>query len=259
MSKDPKIVLFDLEIIPNLQQALRVWPGLSAYPGLTLKATITSIVCAGWKVYGKRQKVDCINAWDFKNWNKDVNDDKEVVKAIREVLEDADAVVSHNGKRFDMKYLQTRLLWHKLAPLPKIPHIDTCQLMKSNAYAFNNRLNTVGELLVDERKLGHEGWELWVKTHNKDLKAMAKMEKYCKQDVNLLEKVFKPLRPFAKNIPNYSLRSMGTKPICPSCGSTRLRNKGYYHTKTKAYPKYTCKDCLSYFRTDAKDRNPRSV
>jgi hypothetical protein len=258
MSNDPKIILFDLEIIPDLKEALKVWPGLSYYPGLTLKATITSIICAGWKVFGQK-KTHCVNAWDFKEWKKDVNNDYQVVKAISDVLEGADAVVTHNGIRFDMKFLQTRLMKHKLPPLPKIHHIDTCKLAKANLYALNNKLNTVGELLVGERKLDHEGWDLWVKVHNRDPKAMAKMEKYCKQDVDLLEKVFKPLRPFAKNIPNYMLSSTGNKPVCPTCGSTRLRNKGYVYNKTTTFNRYRCKDCLSYSRTDTRDRNPRSI
>lgn len=258
MNNEPRIILFDLETLPNLQQALKVWPGLGNYPGLTLKATITSIICAGWKVYGQK-KTQCINAWDFKNWKKDVNDDEEVVKAIYEVLKGADAVVSHNGKRFDMKYLQTRLLVHGLPPLPKIAHIDTCTLARGNLLSFNNRLGTIGEWLVDERKLSHEGWDLWVKVHNKDPKAMLKMEKYCRQDVILLEKIFRPLRPFAKNIPNFDLSNPGQKPVCPSCGSTRLKSQGWQYNKTNTYRRYRCIDCASYSRTNAQDRRPRSI
>jgi len=127
----PKIIIFDLETMPNLKEALKVWPQLSQYPGKTLRASITSIICAGWK-YHNEKKTHCINAWDFKNWKTNVNDDMEVCKAIREVLEDADAVVTHNGTRFDWKYLQTRLLINGLKPLPKIPHIDTCTIASRN-------------------------------------------------------------------------------------------------------------------------------
>jgi len=259
MKPEPRIILFDLEIIPDLNEALRVWTQLSQYPGKTLRATITSICCAGWKVYGQKQ-THCINAWDYKkNWKKDVNDDSEVVKAIAEVLEGADAVVSHNGIRFDWKYVQTRIMKHKLPPLPKIAHIDTCSLAKQNLFAFNNKLNTVGELLANEQKLSHQGWDLWVETHKREQKAMDKMEKYCKQDVKLLEKVFTQMRPFAKNIPNYDLSSLGKKPTCPNCGSTRLANKGYQYTKTNTFKRYRCFDCASYSRTNAKNRGVRSI
>lgn len=258
-SREPRIVLFDLETIPNLPKALEVWPGLSAYPGLTLKATISTIICAGYKIFGQ-SKTHCINAWDFKNWNKDINDDYEVVKAISDVLQTADAVVTHNGKRFDWKFLQTRIMHHKLPPLPKIKHMDTKQLAKQHLFAFNNRLNTVGELLAEEKKLSHEGWELWVKVCRKDQTAMNKMEKYCKQDVNLLEKVYKRLIPLIGNIPNYNRFSLaGHKDQCPMCGSTRLMKWGYYYTKTMVYQRLRCKDCHGTSRVDASGKNPRSL
>lgn len=155
----PVIVLFDLETLPNLQEALKVWPQLSQYPGKTLRATVSTIICAGWKIYGEK-KVHCINAWDFKRWNKDVNDDYDVCKAIYDVLSKADAVVTHNGKRFDWKFLQTRLRKHKLSYLTKIPHIDTKELASRNMYAFNNRLGYLGEQFSKENKMEHEGWDL---------------------------------------------------------------------------------------------------
>lgn len=252
----PKIILFDLETLPNLTEALKVWPQLSNYPGLTLKATITTIICAGWKVYGKG-RTECINAWDFPNWKKNVNDDEQVVKAIAKVLADADAVVTHNGKRFDWKFLQTRLMAHGLDPLYKMPHIDTKQLSSSNLFAFNNRLGTVGELLADDKKLDNGGWELWVDVWHRKPSAMRLMERYCKQDVKLLEKVFTRLRPFAGNIPNFNLWKVD--PVCPSCGSKNLTDKGYRYTKITTYKRFQCKDCGSYGRTDTKGKNPRSL
>ena len=104
---DPRIVLFDLETLPNLTEVMKVLPSLSDYPGRTLKAQLNSVICAGWKVFGE-SKVHCINAWDFSTWNKSVNDDKQIVSAIRDVLAEADAVVTHNGKKFDWKSRQER-------------------------------------------------------------------------------------------------------------------------------------------------------
>lgn len=260
-NKPMRIILFDLETLPNLPEALKVWPQLSQFPNKTLKATVSTIICAGWKVYGEN-KTHCINAWDFpKRWKKNVNDDLEVVKTIREVLVSADAVVTHNGRRFDWKFLQTRIAYHGLEPLPKIDHVDTKQLASSNLFSFNNRLGYLGEQFVGDTKLNHEGWDLWVKVHGDDEAAKKKMEKYCKQDVVLLEKIFKKLKPFATNIPNHnfvSLQYSGGKPVCPSCGSTRLVSNGYRYTKTRNYKRYQCKDCLTWSRTDASDKNPRT-
>lgn len=249
-----KIILFDLETIPDMKEALKVWPRLSAYPGLTLKATITSIICAGWKEYNSK-KTHCINAWDFPQWKKNINNDERVVKAIYEVLKDADCVITQNGKRFDWKYLQTRIMKYNLPPLPKIHHVDTVVLAKQNLYAFNNRLNTLGEYLVNEKKLDHEGWDLWVDVCNKDKKAMDKMERYCKQDVKLLEKVFEKLKPFAK-LPNENIYSEDD--CCPNCGSKNLKSNGWRYTQTKMYKRLICKDCHTWSRANVQDSSPRT-
>lgn len=258
LDNKPRIILFDLETLPNLGEALKVWPQLSNYPGLTLRATITSVICAGWKVY-QDKKTHCINAWDFNRWNRDKNDDYSVVTEIHKVLQDADAVVTHNGKKFDWKFLQTRFLKYKLSPLDKIPHIDTRELASRNLFSFNNRLGYLGEQFVNDKKLDHEGWELWVKVHKRDPKAMKTMTKYCKQDVILLEKMFEILKPFATSIPNHNLWNSDENPIklCPNCGSDKVRLLGWRHTKTQSYRRLQCFECKSFSRLDLKGNNPR--
>lgn len=256
---EPKIVLFDLETLPNLEKALEVWPQIDDYPGKTLRSTITSIICAGFKVYSSGEKTRVINAWDFPNWEINVNDDSFVCEEIYRVLHDADAVVTHNGVRFDWKYLQTRLLINNLPLLPKIPHIDTKALASKHLFSFNNRLGYLGEWMVKDQKMSHEGWKLWVKVYKRNQKAMQTMSKYCAQDVDLLEKVFVKLKPLAYNIPNYNLFVDPGKVQCPRCGSTRLWSKGFKYTATRYYRRYKCKDCGGYARTDSKDKNMRSI
>ncbi len=256
-AKEPRIVLFDLETLPNLPEAMKVWTQLGNYPGLTLKAQISSVICFGFKEFGTDDKPSCINAWDFKRWRTNVNDDRDVIEAGYKILKDADAVVTHNGRRFDWKFFQTRLLIHGMPPLPRIPHIDTCAIAKANLYLFNNKLDTLGEQLVHEKKLENGGWPLWVKVSERDPDALKLMTDYCIQDVALLEKVFKVLRPFAANIPNYNLWTIGQKPVCPNCGGTRLKNQGYRTTRTRTYRRYRCLNCQTYCNTDGADRNPR--
>lgn len=237
-----------------------VWTGLGNYPGLTLKASISSIICFGYKIFGKEHPAECVNAWDFpKRWKKNVNDDYEVVKAAYKVLKTADCIVTHNGKRFDQKHLNTRLARHGFPPLPPMPHVDTKAIASSKLYLFNNKLDTLGEFLVGERKLEHEGWGLWKKVRQRDKAACKTMEAYCKQDVLLLEKVFRKLRPFANNLPNHNLFSIGDRKLCPNCGSTRLRSLGWRTTKTQSYRRYQCLDCGSPSRTDVSDHLPRVI
>lgn len=253
---EPKVVLLDLETLPNLPEALKVWPSLSSFPGQTLKASVSTIVCAGWKLLGSDQ-TNCISAWDFDQWSTNVNDDRQVVEGIYNVLKDADCVITHNGKRFDWKFLQTRLMFHKMEPLPKIHHIDTCAEAKRELYVLNNRLQTVARFLTNKEKMEHEGWDLWVKVHGRDVEACEKMKSYCMQDVDVLEAVYRSLRPVVRGMPNHNLFSPLKEKACPKCGSSRIRSEGKRHTLTRSYRRYICQDCRSWCHTDLKDEVPR--
>jgi hypothetical protein len=252
---DPRIVLFDLETLPDLPRALRLWTTLSNYPGITLR--VSSIICAGWKVLGS-DEVHCINAWDFPGWASDVNDDRDLCAALYEVLKDADCVVTHNGKRFDWKFVQTRLIFHGFPPLPQLHHVDTCAEAKRHLFMPNNRLNTIAQTFTNAEKMEHEGWELWVKVHGRDPVAMKTMTEYCMKDVLVCEEVFRALRPLIKGLPNQNLFSPMKEKVCPGCGSTRIVSNGKRYTATRAYRRYQCTDCRLWSHTNLKDEVPRT-
>jgi len=192
-------------------------------------------------------KVSCLSAWDFPAWSRNVNDDKALVKEFADVLREADGIITHNGIRFDWKFLQTRLMINGLKPLPKIPHIDTCSLARSNLYFLNNKLKTLASFLTDEQKKITGGWELWEKVWRRDKTSMRKMVDYCKQDVRALEELFLKLRPFATNLPNAALWSgTSARETCASCGSRELRSEGVRATKTRRYRRLACLDCGSW-------------
>lgn len=176
------------------------------------------------------------------------------------VMETADYVITHNGVRFDWPFFQSRLIRNGLHPSTPIPHGDTALVARRNLKEVDNKLNTLGVEFVKDEKLENGGWELWENClWNDNQKDLDLMEKYCGQDVLLLEKVFKKLRPFMKNIPNYNLYSVGEQNLCPSCGSTRLSHNGYRSTKTMSYKRLKCRDCGSSSRTDLRGNMPRSI
>lgn len=253
----PRIILFDIETIPNLDLALEVWCQLGLWPGRTMKATITSLLCVGWKELGEK-KTHCINLWDTKH--KNINDDKELCKKIYDVMSQADAVITHNGKRFDWKYLQTRFIYHELPPLPKIPHVDTCITARQNLLSFNNKLDYLGQYFIKDRKLDNGKWELWVQCHKGVKKAQRLMEKYCKQDVILLEKLFNKLKPFVNNLPNQNTDYQGSHDyVCPNCGSAKVKKSGWAYTKTSKYQRGFCNTCRTYFKFNLKGNKPRTL
>lgn len=257
--RKPNIILWDIETLANLPAIMSVLPSIGMWPGRTMKATVNSIICVGYKRLGEK-KTYCINAWDYpKRWKKDVNDDYEVVKAAYDVLKDADGIITHNGKRFDMKVMQTRLRHHGFPPLPKIPHIDTCLVARGNLSLYSNRLGDVAKFIGVPGKLANGGWELWEKVLRREKKSQALMTRYCKQDVKCLEDVFMGLRCFVTNMPNYNLFLGENSKVCPTCGSKKLSRNGTRRSKTQEYQRYLCGNCGATCRTDKKDEKPRSL
>lgn len=252
MIGSPRTVLWDLETVPDLQAALRAWPQLSNYPGITLKANLSSIIVAGYKVLGEPD-VHAFCAWDYSGWKTDVNDDREICEAIATVIRGADQVVTHNGKRFDWKHLQTRMRKHKMEPLPRIPHIDTCAELKREYFLHSNSLKNSSRFLTDEEKMDHEGWDLWVKVHGRDVVAQETMKQYCMQDVRALEALYYELRPTARGGLNHNLFMPAGSMVCPKCGSTRLQSRGKAYTKTRSSQRYVCIDCGGWSQTDSHD------
>ncbi len=239
MNKNLRIILLDLETMPDMEAAMSVWTQLGNYPGLTLKASISSIICAGWKEIGSKT-VHCINAWDYPEWKKDINNDLRVIQAIRDVLLGADVVVTWNGVGFDWRFLETRALKHGLKPLPKIVHIDGKKIVKKHLFLFNNRLQTAAKFLTDTEKLENGGWELWEKVRHKEPKAMDLMTKYCKQDIRTLEAVFRVILPYCK-LPNANM--FKAEVVCPNCASTNIQRRGERVTLTSILQRYQCQDC----------------
>jgi hypothetical protein len=111
-----------------------------------------------------------------------------MVEAAHRLFSEADAVITYNGDRFDIPKLQGEFLQAGLPPPP--PYLDRRLQGGQEARAAVNKLAFVGPLLTGDEKLKHEGMELWTKVMAGDPKAQAKMQRYCSQDVRLLERVY---------------------------------------------------------------------
>ena len=65
MGKKPNIILWDLEILADMREVRKVFFSIGDFPGRTLKSSINSIICFGYKKLGEA-RAHSINAWDFK-------------------------------------------------------------------------------------------------------------------------------------------------------------------------------------------------
>lgn len=238
MSK-PKIIVWDIETS---------W-GLNANTG--------AIFCLAYKYLGQK-KTHCISQWDFKGWKRDIFDDEKVVKSAYSVLSEADAFITHYGSRFDLPYLNSRLLAHGLTILPTVPHVDTWRISRYKLKLHNNRLNTLAEFLGVGSKM-HIGQKAWSNIMNRDVKSGKLMAKYCKQDVDILADVYDRVKTLDLVSPNYNLFVADDKVVCPHCGSFYIQYNGYRLTKTARYKRFKCNECGGWGSVNTKGKAPRKM
>jgi DNA polymerase elongation subunit (family B) len=237
--KEPKIILWDIETTPIKAYTWDLYPKYLSHDKIDED---WSIICAAWKELGSKKT----KAVSIQN----VGDDYEVVKTLRDVLKDADIIIHHNGDRFDLKKLNTRLIFHNLPPLPKIHTIDTLKEARK-VFAFtSNRLDYLAKFLVGEGKI-HTDMTLWLDILKGSKKALKYMVEYNKVDVVRLEQVYEKLKPFMKNHPHVgALAGHDRNCSCRNCGSNHLKKNGLRVTAAGLMrQEWQCQDCGSYMRT----------
>jgi hypothetical protein len=169
-----------------------------------------------------------------------------MVKHIHALLSEADAVVHYNGRKFDIPTLNKEFLLHGLTPPSPYAQIDLLTTARSKFRLASNKLDFVAQQLDLGKKTEHKGHELWLGCMNKDAASWKVMEKYNKNDVVLLEKVYDRLLPWIKGHPNRSSHSHTL--CCPTCASQDYQSRGTYKTKLGEYGRFQCKGCGSWFR-----------
>lgn len=179
-----------------------------------------------------------------KNYKDDKRDDSAVCGAMWNLLDDADIVVAHNGDKFDIKKINARFLLHGFPPPSPYKQIDTLKMARRKFAITSNKLDYLGRYLGIGRKVKHEGFDLWIKCMAGDMAAWAKMIRYNKQDVRLLEKVYKILAPWETNLPNGATYVDDETRMCtvPGCGGKCGLN-GYRNLNFGRYQKYVCTKC----------------
>lgn len=167
------------------------------------------------------------------------NSDLEILKPLWKLLDEADTLITQNGKAFDARKINARFILHGMNPPSPYTHIDTYLVAKSvAAFTSHSLAYLTANLNTRYKKLSHSkypGWELWkqclsgkwVEQPWKNLAAWQEMKTYNIQDVLSTEETYNRLKPWApKNTPKpYFLG-------CPTCGF-KVEKRGLNQTRTK--------------------------
>jgi len=237
----PKILIWDVETAPTTAYVWGIWQ-----QNVGLNQIVRDGFLMAWaaKWYGEPEsKVMYADQRNAKN----IEDDKAILVKLWKLLDEADIVVTQNGKSFDQKVVNTRFLLNGIAPPSSYRHIDTKEIAKKNFRFISNKLEYLSKNLNKKyQKLAHHefaGFELWSECLNGNVKAWKEMEKYNRYDVLATEELYTILRPYITDI-NINVYHNGNENVC-QCGSTDFVRNGYRYTNAGKYQRYRCNDCGS--------------
>lgn len=212
------------------------------------------VYCGSYKWLGEK-KSKCVSQIDFPaRFKNDPYDDYDVVKSLYDLIKEADGVIGYNVSGFDEKVLNTRFLFHGLDPIPPHKIIDPLKIARSKLRLPNNKLNTVAQYFNLGKKTTLTHSELWKGCEAGNKKSWELMKKYCNQDVDLVESVYKKLLPLMTNHPNLSVIE-GRPDSCPRCLGTRLQSRGLAYTNTATYRQFQCMGCRGWLRERVSDKD----
>lgn len=228
-----KILLFDIE-------------------ATNLSANFGYMICFGYKWLGE-DKTHVISITDFpKTFKQNCTNDKKLLEAIGPILNEADMFVTWYGTHFDIPFIHTRQLLHKLKPFADRPHRDDWKIARKRLKFTSNRLDTVskslplteGETKKEKTPLENKHWIRGAAGHKPSIEYI---KKHCIADVDVLEEAHIQLSPFGSAVPNLNLKDDANTIACPACNSKKVEYKHLYATSNNLRYQYRCKVCGHWY------------
>lgn len=215
-NKLPRVLIFDCEFYSH-----------------QFRADTGYLLCIGYKWYGE-DKVHVIMPENKKDFQRDPTDDSQICLDFKALAEQADMIVGYNSRECDWRFVQTRMLKHRLGYLPPVPHTDLLTVARSTL-KMRRSLDNVGKTFGLQNQKVPMPMETWMAAGRGDWKALETVIQHCIADVAMTEEVYDLFRPMSK-VKTY----VGEEGVCPSCGSKRLQRRGTTKALRSWRQRYQC-------------------
>lgn len=230
-----KTLCLDIETAPHLVTAWGLW-GQNIATNQILETGYTLCFSAKWM--GEKEIIfDSIHE----------STPKKMIGRLHKLMDEADAVVTYNGMKFDVPTVNKEFVLHGFRPPAPYKQIDLYQVVKRQFRFASNKLDFIASQLGLGHKVRHAGHQMWLDTMKGDEAAWREMKKYNIQDVALLENLYYKLLPWIQNHPNVALIDRAGL-ACPACNSVKLQRRGYAYTTCNRYVRLRCSDCGTWSR-----------
>ena len=204
-----KRLFFDIETSPNVVYSWRIGYNLTITPDNIIDER--KIICISYK-WENSDKIYSLS------WDKNQCDRQMLIDFIEQANQ-ADELIAHNGDRFDIKWIRTRCIFHRIPMFPQYKTLDTLKKAK-NGFNFNsNKLDYIAQFLGVGAKVKHSGFDMWKNVMKGDPDAMNEMVNYCEGDIIVLEDVYFTMQNYIKTNTHNGVINNNLKYSCPSCGS----------------------------------------
>lgn len=237
--KKPKILIVDIETAPILAYLWGLWD-----QNVSLSQIKSDWHLLAWAAKWLDDPPSKVMYMDQRN-AKNIEDDKIILKEIWKLLDEADIIITQNGKAFDEKKLNARFILNGFKPPSSFKHVDTKQIASRKFGFTSNKLEYMTEKLNTKyKKLKHKkfpGQELWTECLKGNIEAWKEMEKYNKHDVLSTEELYLKFQPWDNSI-NYNLYQDTEETVC-SCGCDKFHKNGYAYTSLGKFQRYSCSQC----------------
>lgn len=234
-----KVLLFDIETAPIIAHVWSLWDN-----NVGLNQIVSDWHVLSWSAKWLHAPENEVMYMDQRNV-KNIENDKKILKEMWSLLDEADVVITQNGKSFDQRKLQARFLLNKFDPHSSYKHIDV-KVEAQRLFGFpshkleymTDKINKIYKKLKHKKFPGHE---LWTECLKNNIEAWEEMETYNKHDVLALEELFVNIAPWGINV-NFNIYTEGEEHVC-KCGSKEHSKNGFYYTAVGKFQRYKCKQC----------------
>ncbi len=190
---------------------------------------------------------------DPKQFKKDFRNDRICAVKLHKIMSEADVIVAHNLKEFDLPMLNVIFALYGLGPIPETKLIDTLKVARKYFRFAGNGLDDLLKFFGHDGKAEKPDWDLLTDGDAKEIKISVK---YCNRDVKGLQIIFKILKPYMrtelpkirekKAVDHYGIN------CCDACQSKLLTNKGLGGVAPRVYPRVRCNECGHEMKGDIK-------
>lgn len=163
------------------------------------------MLCCGFLDYTSN-KPEVISLMDYPRLRSGMWDEKALMRDVFREVQKADLWVTHNGVRFDRRFIQTKFMEAGLGPLKPIPHVDNLYTSRAKLLLHSNRLKSIEDWLVSwkgpisgaKTALKTAQWQAAIMG---DRRSFQYIIDHCKQDVLVLRDIYSELRPLLQGHP----------------------------------------------------------